>query len=96
MIAGRHFFHWSFIYQQRLAGLITWQPSFRFADQLWLAAKAGFEDQIIVNVFPFIQIQLMQNKPLMINLPDGIVSKALLKVGFEKMNTLVWIKKQIN
>ncbi len=95
-IAGRYFLHWSFTHQQQLAGLITWQPSFRFADQLWLATRFGLEDQIIVSAFPFIQKQLMQKKPLMINLPEGIGNKALSKVGFEKMHTLKWMKKQIN
>ena len=94
-IAGKYFLHWSFVNQQQLEGVITWQPSFRFADQLWLAAKIGFEDQIIDNAFPFIHKQLMQKKPLMINLPEGIGNKALPKVGFEKMHTLKWMKKQI-
>ena len=95
-IAGRYYLHWSFIQQQQLAGIITWQPSFRFADQLWLAARIGLEDQIIVRAFPFIQKQLMRKKPLMINLPEGIGNKALPKVGFEKMHTLKWMKKLIN
>jgi ribosomal protein S18 acetylase RimI-like enzyme len=95
-IAGRYFLHWSFVSQQQLVGVITWQPSYHFADQLWLAARNGFEDQIIADAFPFIQNQLNLKKPLLINLPEGIGSHALPEVEFEKMHTLKWMKKQIN
>jgi len=95
-IAGRYFLHWSFIQQQQLVGLLTWQPSFHYADQLWLAAEDGFEDQIIDNVFPYVQRQVRTKKPLMINLPEGIADKTLPKLGFEKIHTLVWMIKQIN
>jgi ribosomal protein S18 acetylase RimI-like enzyme len=95
-INGRNFLHWSFIFQKQLVGVITWQPSFRFADQLWLAVKVGFEDQLIDNAFPFIQRQLMQKKPLMLDLPEGLGEKVLPRVGFEKMHTLRWMKRQIN
>ncbi len=95
-ITGRYFLHWSFVSQQQLVGVITWQPSFHFADQLWLAARNGFEDRIIANAFPFIQNRLNLKKPLMINLPEGIGSNALLEAGFEKMHELIWMKKQIN
>jgi ribosomal protein S18 acetylase RimI-like enzyme len=95
-INGRIFLHWSFVFQHQLVGVITWQPSFRFADQLWLAVKVGFEDQLIDNAFPFIQRQLMQKKPLMLDLPEGLGEKVLPRVGFEKMHTLRWMKRQIN
>ena len=93
VISGRITLHWSFEDQQHLLGVITWQPSFRFADQLWMALKPGFEDRVIENAFPFIQRQLMQKKPLMLDLPEGLGSNALSKVGFEKMHTLRWMKR---
>jgi ribosomal protein S18 acetylase RimI-like enzyme len=96
VISGRIFLHWSFEDQKILVGVITWQPSFRFADQLWMALQPGFEDQVIENAFPFIQKQLMQKKPLLLDLPEGLGSNALPKVGFKKMHTLRWMKRQIN
>jgi hypothetical protein len=95
-ISGRFYLHWSFFHLHQLAGVITWQSSFRFADQLWLAAATGFEDRIIESAFPFIQKQLIQKKPLMINLKEGIGKSTLSKVGFEKLHTLKWMKKLMN
>jgi ribosomal protein S18 acetylase RimI-like enzyme len=95
-INGRIFLHWSFVFQQQLVGVITWQPSFRFADQLLLAVEVGFEDKLINDAFPFVQRQLMRKKPLMLDLPEGFASNVLPNVGFEKMNTLRWMKRQIN
>lgn len=94
-LTGRYYIHWSFIQKQQLAGVITWQPTFRYADQLWLAAGNGLVDQIIDSAFPLIQKQLMKKKPLMINLPEKVGHEVLPKVGFQKEHSLKWMNIKI-
>ncbi len=75
-----------------LLGVVSWQPSTRHADHLWLANPLKHDRIVIEYLFPQALSAIDTNKPVIVNLPHGRGEKWLPGIGFKKVNTLAWMK----
>lgn len=84
--------HWSARSHGRLVGVLTWQPSHTFADNLWLATGSEFEDQAIRTLLPRACRELNSSRPIALNYPAGRAVEAFEAVGFKNHQTLAWME----
>ncbi len=75
-----------------LLGVVTWQPSIRHADYIWLAGTKKNDKLIIGHLLPDALNRLSTNKPFVLNYPEGRGDCLLPVIGFKKINTLAWMK----
>ena len=89
--------HWAVKKSGRLMGVASWEPSrIQFADTIWLASAQNAEEEII----PYLLTNLCRrlrylNKPMMVNYPANRAETAFEEAGFEKLNTLIWMKADL-
>jgi ribosomal protein S18 acetylase RimI-like enzyme len=85
--------HWSAFSKSELNGVLTWEPTARRADNLWLAADPRKENALIPSLIPFVLPHIYNNnKPFTINYPDGRGNAYFEEIGFIRQNTLIWMK----
>ncbi len=85
--------HWCLFSRSELKGVLTWEPTSRRADNLWLAAEPEVENEVIQSLIPFAIPHIYNNdKPFTINYPDGCGVSSFEEIGFSKQNTLIWMK----
>jgi GNAT superfamily N-acetyltransferase len=84
--------HWSVERDQKLLGVVSWQGSRRYADNLWLAAPPQQEDLVLSSVLPYIHRERTLSRPVALDLPDDRAAKSLADTGFEKTSTLIWME----
>jgi ribosomal protein S18 acetylase RimI-like enzyme len=95
MISGRNSVHWSIIRKKQLMGVISWQPTYRYADQIWIAASRD-SIKTVVGCLPIVQEMLNVKKDLMVNLPEKAGSPILHELGIKKIHTLIWMNKDLD
>lgn len=84
--------HWSAIYQNELAGIVTWEPSRHSADMLWLAANPKMEQKAIQALLTRLRQIFSMEHPFQTNYAAGQAEDAFFQAGFEKANTLIWME----
>jgi GNAT superfamily N-acetyltransferase len=88
--------HWSAYYQNKLIGVLTWQPSRHFSDSLWLAANPQYADTAIFSLLHYARSLYYSLRPLMVNYPAGQNEIAFWEAGFKPHNTLIWMERKFN
>lgn len=83
--------HWSAYQDQRLLGVLSWQPSHTYADHLWLAASASTEAEAITALLLYARQQLSSRKPLSLDYPAGLAEDAIQQAGFRAHQILIWM-----
>ena len=89
--------HWTVRKYGKLSGIASWEPSrIQFADTIWLAAPQDHEEEIIPYLLTNVCRKLRYlNKPMLVNYPAGRAENAFEETGFEKLNTLIWMKAEL-
>jgi ribosomal protein S18 acetylase RimI-like enzyme len=77
-----------------LLGIVSWQPSTRHADYVWLATSKQREEVVISELLPAALQRINTRKPFMLNFPISRGERSLAEIGFRKINTLAWMKLQ--
>jgi GNAT superfamily N-acetyltransferase len=84
--------HWAVEQHKKLLGIMSWQGSRRYADQLWLAAPPEYEETVLSTVVHFLKVEGNLKRPVSLNYPEGRAEKMLIDLGFEKKATLIWME----
>jgi GNAT superfamily N-acetyltransferase len=87
--------HWAAHLGKSLVGLVTWEPSRTYADNLWLAASPSSEDLAIRSLLPVIRRLIPSRRPFSLNYPAGRSGSALSEAGFVENQTLIWMEKPL-
>lgn len=88
--------HWAARLDGRLAGVLSWQASYTYADNLWLAAKSGVERGVIEELLVCARGQLSGHRPLALDYPADLGGEAFHRAGFHPHQTLVWMAVNLN
>jgi predicted N-acetyltransferase YhbS len=83
--------HWAARKDGQLVGILTWQPSRTFSDNLWLAAPANSEEEAISVLLPLASASLSPSRPLSLNYPAGRAEIAFQANGFKQQQYLIWM-----
>lgn len=89
---GIRFRHWPFYHQDDLQGVVTWQKTHAFADNLWLAFPPEREAQCLPEALAAIMKGLRRRRPLSIDYPHGRAGTVFQDLGFEPFHTLIWMR----
>lgn len=83
--------HWAAWQQDRLLALLTWQPSHRSADTLWLAAPPDMPPEALPALIHALDRARHFPRPLRLDLPVHLHADALQAAGFTPTETLYWM-----
>ena len=88
--------HWAAFRQGNLQGMLSWEPTHLYADNLWLAVPLDQEDDdAVLALLTTAREELSTIRPLSVNLPVGVATPALENAGFIQQNTLIWMEKYV-
>ena len=84
--------HWAVERDRELLGVLTWQQTRKYVDQIWLAAPPEYEDLVLKSVLPFLRRDPHIRRPVSIDYPENRAVAALAEAGFEPVSTLIWME----
>lgn len=93
---GMRFRHWAFVEDQTLQGVITWQKTRAFANNLWLAFSPEIEVELLPDVLASVFKRLARRHPISIDYPKGRSCETFKSLGFESFRTLIWMRCSLN
>ncbi len=88
--------HWGIDRNGALLGMITWQKSNSYADNLWLAIDESVESDILPFALRAVINRVSQRHPLSVDYPAGRFAAQFADLGFEKFRTLIWMRLRLN
>jgi ribosomal protein S18 acetylase RimI-like enzyme len=91
LLGGERFRHWAFEQQGDLAGLVSWQKTDSYANNLWLAFPPETESETLPPALRLALQKLPRKHPLSVNYPAGRCVDGLESLGFKAFRTLVWM-----
>jgi ribosomal protein S18 acetylase RimI-like enzyme len=91
-VGGNDMRHWSGYLNNRLIGVVTWEPG-RSVDVIWLGLDIKYEDVAIQALVTYLCNTLCNRPGFIINYPANRGKQALRKVSFVEQNTLIWMEK---
>ena len=91
---GETFKHWSIESDGKCCGVITWQKTNRYANNLWLSFPEEGEELYLPGALNDICKHLPKKHPLSIDYPKGRYEDQFITHGFEKFRTLIWMQMQ--
>ena len=94
-LEGKKTKHWAARKNNQLLGIASWEPSFTYADPLFLATDPTTENLSIPSLLPFIKQNHSPYRPLIINFPAGRAKEAFECSGFNLLNTLIWMENKL-
>ena len=86
-----HVQQWSAQMDRRLIGVLAWQASKSYADNLWIATQEEYEDEAIKNLLIHARLHLTSSRPFSLDYPAGHASEAIQSAGFKSHQTLIWM-----
>lgn len=92
---GAFFKHWSIAHGGRCQGVITWQKSDSYANNLWLAFSAGLEGEFLSPGLAHVLKWSPKRHPLSVDYPKGRCDLQFESLGFEKFRTLIWMCRRL-
>jgi hypothetical protein len=84
--------HWAVCFDGKCQGLITWQKSDSYANNLWLAFPDGRAETLLPFGLGHVMRHLPRNHPLSIDYPKSRCDEALRDLGFFEFRTLIWMR----
>jgi predicted GNAT family acetyltransferase len=90
-IFGSSCIHWSVQKDGELNGVITWQPSSNFADNLWLAVPEKCDEDAVQALLIYAQKKAKRHRPLTLDIPARLADDAICTAGFNPHQTLIWM-----
>lgn len=89
---GMHHRHWSIVNKDEFCGVITWQKTDTYANNLWLAISEDHEDKVLPTALVKVFKKLSQQHPLSIDYPAGRFSAQFRALGLSEFRTLIWME----
>ena len=89
---GMHHRHWSIGHKDEFCGVITWQKTDTYANNLWLAISEEHEDKVLQTALVKVCKKLSQRHSLSIDYPAGRFSAQFRALGFGEFRTLIWME----
>jgi hypothetical protein len=83
--------HWAVCVDRKCQGVITWQKSDSYANNLWLAFPDGRDETLLLFGLGHVMRHIARNHPLSIDYPKGRYVEALRDMGFAEFRTLIWM-----
>ena len=93
---GMRFKHWPFYHQHELQGVITWQMTSAYANNLWLAFPPEKEAEFLPSALAVVTKGLARKHPLSIDYPQRRAMAVFKELGFEAFRTLIWMRCLLN
>lgn len=91
--SGAFLRHWSAVSADgEWAGTITLQPSYTYADPLWLAVDESNSDVALQTLVGYVLTRYGHHRPLSLDYPYGEGAEALRHLGFRLQHTLIWMR----
>lgn len=87
--------HWAAHIGEQTTALLTWQPTTRSADHLWLAAPPSMDAPVLRALVWAVERALPFPRGLRLNLPAGYCNEILQAAGFTVAETLCWMRRQL-
>ncbi len=87
---------WSIRRGKQLLGVLAWQSSHGYADNLWLAANPESEDGALTKVLQYALQHMPRHRPLTLDYPAGRASQAIQAAGFHDHQTLIWMELSLS
>lgn len=91
-VESEHFRHWAVTLDGKCHGMITWQRTDGYANNLWLAFPTETEDFCLSWGLESACHRLGRRHPLSIDYPKGRFQEGFEKMGFMLFRTLVWMR----
>lgn len=86
-----HVQQWSAYIEKKLVGVIAWQASKAYADNIWIATCEDYEDQAVESLLTYARLTMNSIRPLSLDYPAGRASDAIQSAGFKPHQTLIWM-----
>jgi GNAT superfamily N-acetyltransferase len=83
---------WSIRRGKQLLGVLAWQASLGYADNVWLAASPESEDGAVTKLLQHALRHLPRKRSLTLDYPAGRASQAIQAAGFREHQTLIWME----
>lgn len=87
--------HWAVTVDGDCQGVITWQKSDTYANNLWLAFPVDKEADLLPAGLGYVLKRLSRTHPLYIDYPKGRCTDQFTVLGFEKFRTLIWMWRRL-
>jgi GNAT superfamily N-acetyltransferase len=88
---GARIKHWAVCVDGECQGVITWQKSDTYANNLWLAFSDSRDETLLPFGLKHVMRHVSRNHPLSIDYPKGKYVEALRNMGFAQFRTLIWM-----
>lgn len=82
---------WSAYAERKLVGVLAWQASKAYADNLWIATRDDYEEHAVESLLTHARARMNSVRPLSLDYPAGRANDAILSAGFEPHQTLIWM-----
>ncbi|MDX1436016.1 MAG: GNAT family N-acetyltransferase [Anaerolineales bacterium] len=93
LLSGIQIRQWSMLRNNRLAGVLSWQPNVDAPDTLWLAAPPEGEHLAVQSLVGGLRELLPgRRRKFSLDLPAGVAAESLEMVGFNPDQTLIWMR----
>jgi ribosomal protein S18 acetylase RimI-like enzyme len=96
MIMDIHIQQWSARGRDGLLGVLAWQATNTFADNLWLATNPEYEEEGALALLTFGVKHFYHRRPLALDYPAGYATNSIEKAGFHQHQTLIWMALSLN
>ena len=83
--------HWVVKEKGKFLGVVTWQKTNTYANNLWLAFPVEKEAELLPGSLAQVLQRLPQKHPLSIDYPQGRGGEQLSRLGFTEFRTLIWM-----
>ncbi len=95
IINGVWFKHWSLKSQTECLGVITWQKTSNYANNIWLAFPNDVESSVFSYGLQRVMKRLSGKHPISIDYPKGHFEEEFKAGGFKEFRSLIWMKQNL-
>lgn len=88
--------HWAMEKDGECQGLLSWQKTSTYANNLWLALAPQADGKLLTAALPEIMSNFKRRHTLSLDLAYGAYADELTGLGFKVFRTLVWMSCELN
>lgn len=92
LLDGAFHRHWVIEQEGHLQGVITWQKTRSFANNIWLAFPQEVEAAVLGQALFLTLRRVSRKHPLSIDCPKGWCEDVFSELGFKHFRTLIWMR----
>lgn len=95
-LEGINLRHWAIEVDGECQGLLSWQKTSTYANNLWLAIAPQADGALLNGAIPEIMRNFKRRHPLSLDLAYGAYADELTALGFKVFRTLIWMSCELN